>query len=144
MATDNVALVREFLAAIDEWDFEGMRERLHPDEFVYRIPYSPDWIPSELVGRDTYIEFASEWSGSIDGTENIHELELDTLAHDPATVVARYKVEFTLTATRYVYKNDLVCFFEVLDGRIAVFDERLNALPLTIAAGGSIEPPPAA
>jgi uncharacterized protein len=141
MATDNITLVREFLAALDEWDFDGMRERLHPDDFVYRIPYSPDWIPSELAGRDPYLDFAREWSGSIDGTENLHDIELDTLAGDPDTVIARYKNEFTISASGYLYKNDLIVIFKIVDGLIATFDERLDALPLVIASGGRIEAP---
>jgi ketosteroid isomerase-like protein len=141
MATDNITLVREFLAAIDEWDFDGMRERLHPDQFTYRIPYSPEWIPSELAGRDAYIEFARQWSGSIDGTENLHDIELDTLASDPDTVIATYKNEFTITASGYLYKNDLIVIFKIVDGLIATFDERLDAIPLVIASGGSVEGP---
>ena len=58
MATDNVTLVREFIAALDRWDFDAMRERLHPERFTYRIPYSPEWIPSELSGGDTSLDFA--------------------------------------------------------------------------------------
>lgn len=143
MTTDNITLVHEFLAALDEWDFDGMRERLHPDDFVYRIPYSPEWIPSELTGRDTYLEFAREWSGSIDGTENLHDIELDTLANDPDTVIARYKNEFRITASGYLYKNDLIVIFRIVAGLIAGFDERLDSIPLVIASGGSVEPPEA-
>lgn len=143
MATDNVTLVREFLAALDEWDFDAMRERLHPERFVYRIPYSPEWIPSELTGRDDYIEFAREWSGSIDGTENLHDIELDTLANDPDTVIARYKNEFTISASGYLYKNDLIVIFKIVDRLIATFDERLDSIPLVTASGGNVEPPPA-
>jgi uncharacterized protein len=141
MATDNVTLVREFLAALDEWDFDGMRERLHPDRFVYRIPYSPDWIPKELAGRDDYLAFAKEWSGSIDGTENLHDIVLDTLAGDPDTVIATYKNEFTISASGYLYKNDLIVIFKIVDGLIATFDERLDAIPLVIASGGSVVAP---
>jgi uncharacterized protein len=141
VATDNVTLVREFLAAIDEWDFDGMRARLHPDRFAYRIPYSPEWIPSELAGRDAYIEFAREWSGSIDGTENLHDIVLDTLANDPDTVIATYKNEFTISASGYLYKNDLIVIFKIVDGLIATFDERLDAIPLVIASGGSVVTP---
>jgi uncharacterized protein len=141
VATDNVTLVREFLAAIDEWDFDGMRARLHPDRFTYRIPYSPEWIPSELEGRDAYIEFAREWSGSIDGTENLHDIVLDTLASDPDTVIATYKNEFTISASGYLYKNDLIVIFKIVDGLIATFDERLDAIPLVIASGGSVVAP---
>lgn len=138
---ENIELVRGFLAAIDEWDFDGMRERLHPDDFVYRIPYSPDWIPSELVGREAYIGFASEWSNAIDGTENLHDLELDTLASDSDTVIATYKNEMLIRESGYQYKNDLICIFKIRDGLIVSFDERLDAIPLTIAAGGAIRPP---
>jgi uncharacterized protein len=141
VATDNVTLVREFLAAIDEWDFDGMRARLHPDRFTYRIPYSPEWIPSELEGRDAYIDFAREWSGSIDGTENLHDIVLDTLANDPDTVIATYKNEFTISASGYLYKNDLIVIFKIVDGLIATFDERLDAIPLVIASGGSVVAP---
>lgn len=140
---DNITLVREFLAAIDEWDFDGMRDRLHPDQFTYRMPYSPEWIPSELPGRDEYIEFARQWSGSIDGTENLHDIVLDTLTGDPDTVIATYKNEFTITASGYLYKNDLIVIFKIVDGLIASFDERLDAIPLLIASGGTITPPPA-
>lgn len=141
MATDNVTLVREFLAALDEWDFDGMRQRLHPDRFTYRIPYSPEWIPTELAGRDAYLDFAREWSGQVDGTENLHDIVLDTLANEPDTVIATYKNEFTISASGYLYKNDLIVIFKIVDGLIATFDERLDAIPLVIASGGSVEGP---
>jgi len=98
MANDNVTLVREFLAALDEWDFDGMRERLH-------------------------------------------DIVLDTLANDPGTVIATYKNEFTITASGYLYKNDLIVIFKIVDNLIATFDERLDAIPLVIASGGSVAAP---
>jgi hypothetical protein len=120
-----------------------MRERLHPTDFVYRIPYSPDWIPSELEGRDTYLKFAEEWSGAIDGTENLRHIEIDTLSNSPDTVIATYSNEMLIRESNYLYKNDLICIFRIRDDLIVEFDERLNALPLTVAAGGTISAPTA-
>jgi ketosteroid isomerase-like protein len=140
VANPNVAVVREFLAAIDAWDFDGMRERLHPTDFKYTLPYRPDWVPAELEGRETYLDFARQWSEAIEGGENLHEISVHALEDDPDTVVAFYKNEMTIVASGYHYKNDLVCTFTLRDGLIARFDERLDAIPLVLATGGSVSP----
>lgn len=137
----SVEIVRGFLAATDEWDFDGMRERLHPTEFTYTLPYRPPWVPGELTGRDTFLDFARQWSEAIDGSENLHDISLHALADDPDCVIAFYKNEMTVVASGFLYKNDLVCTFRLRDGLIVSFDERLDAVPLIEAMGGAVAPP---
>jgi len=141
MANPNVAVIRDFLAAIDAWDFDGMRERLHATDFRYSLPYKPDWVPGELEGREAYLDFARQWSEAIEGGENLHDISIHALEDDPNTVVAFYKNEMTLVASGYLYKNDLVCRFRLRDAVITEFEERLDTTPLVLATGGSISPP---
>ena len=138
----NIAAVRAFVDAINAWDFDGMRDALDPDDFVFRIPFRPEGFPAEIRGRDVYVSFAEDWSKQLEGSENLHDLVLDTLAGDPDQVVAFYKSDMRMK-TGEPYRNTYVGHFRLRDGRITQFDEYVDSIPLLLAAGGKVVDPPA-
>ena len=141
MAESAVELVTSFLEAMNLWDFPGMRARLHPEKFTFRMPYHPEWMPGELAGRDAYLAFAEEWSNAIDGTENLQEVDVHAFADEPGTVIARFRNSFELLESGFKYANDLVGVFTVEGKWITLFEERLNPIPLVLATGGEVLSP---
>ena len=66
-------------------------DRLSTDEVVFELPFRPPTFERETVGKEAYTEvLAQARDHMIDGSENLHDLELDTLASDPDTVIATY------------------------------------------------------
>jgi ketosteroid isomerase-like protein len=139
----NMQVVREYIDATNAWDFDKLRELVHPDEFEFRIPFRPEAFPGSIQGRDTFIGFVEDWSRQVDGSENLADLTIGTLAQDPSQVVTTYTSDMTIKATGHKYLNSYVGMFRVRDGKVTEFFEYLDSIPLLIAAGGSITYPEA-
>ena len=53
----NVALVRRFLEAInDSWNVDAMRD-LVSDDFLFMIPFAPDWFRVRREGKENALAF---------------------------------------------------------------------------------------
>jgi hypothetical protein len=56
----NVALVRRFIEAInDSWNVDVMRE-LVSDDFLFVIPFAPDWFRVRHEGKESALAFYLE------------------------------------------------------------------------------------
>ncbi len=139
----NMQTVREYVDAINAWDFDKWRELLDPDEFEFQIPFRPEVFPGKIVGRDQFMEFAMQWKDQIEGSENLDNLTLATLAQDPGVVIARYTSDMEMKANGHKYLNSYIGWFHLRNGRITRFSEYLDSIPLLIAAGGSVTYPQA-
>lgn len=140
-ADRNMQVVREYIDATNAWDFDKLRELIHPDEFQFRIPFRPEVFPGEIQGRDTFLGFAEEWSQQVDGSENLDNLEIGTIEQDPERVVTTFTSDMKIKATGHHYLNSYVGLFRVRDGKVVEFHEHLDSIPLLIAAGGSVTYP---
>ncbi len=136
----NLELVRRYTDALNEWDIETMRE-LSTEDVVFELPFRPPSFGRETVGRDAYMEvLAQARDHMIDGSENLHDLTLDTLAGEPDIVIATYKSDMLLrSGVRYV--NEYISRFVIRDGRVARFVEYYDPIKLFQSMGGSLVEP---
>lgn len=135
---DNIELVRRYTDALNSWDIETMRD-LSTEDVVFELPFRPPTFERETVGRTAYMEVLGQARDHmIDGSENLHDLTLDTLAGDPDVVIATYKSDMLLrSGTRYV--NEYISRFVCRDGQIARFVEYYDSIKLFTALGGSLQ-----
>lgn len=133
----NLDLVRAYTDALNKWDIETMRE-LSTEDVVFELPFRPPTFGRETVGRTAYMEvLAQARDHMIDGSENLHDLELDTLASNPDVVIATYKSDMLLrSGTRYA--NEYISRFICRDGKIARFVEYYDSIILFSALGGTL------
>lgn len=142
-ADRNIQVVREYIDATNAWDFDKLRELIDPDDFEFRIPFRPEVFPGSIKGREEFVGFVEDWSQQVEGSENLDDLTIGTLAQDPEQVVTTYTSDMTIKATGHKYLNSYVGMFRVRDGKVTEFFEYLDSIPLLIAAGGGVTYPPA-
>lgn len=131
----NIDLVRAYTDALNAWDIETMGS-LSTDDVVFELPFRPPTFERETVGKAAYMEVLEQARDHmIEGSENLHDLELDTLASDPDTVIATYKSDMTLRSG-VEYANEYISRFRIRDGKIARFTEYYDSIILFRALGG--------
>ncbi|GAA3515868.1 nuclear transport factor 2 family protein [Dietzia aurantiaca] len=135
----NQQIVRGYIDGINAWDFDGMREIMAPD-FVFEQMFAPPGMQKRYEGRDTLLEFQQSLTSLII-TENLHDLELDTLASDPGVVIATYRSDMELSDPDKSYTNDYICRFVVRDGLITHFQEYFDGCRLVTSFGGTVTEP---
>jgi uncharacterized protein len=135
----NLAVVQEYLDAINVWDFEKKQELLAEDA-VFEMPFAPPGFEARIEGRDEIIAFVKTVPSIIDA-ENLHEFRLETLHSDPGEVVATYKSDMVIKPTNLPYKNRYITRWTVRDGKIKYFAEYYDPIALVIALGGTVQAP---
>jgi hypothetical protein len=136
----NGEVVRRFIDAInDSWNVERMRE-LVTEDFVFTIPFAPDWFRVHHEGREEALAFLDRVRDLMD-PENLHDLEIDTYASDPGEVVSHYRSATRMKGTNVPYCNEYIGRFTVRDGKIASFAEYLDPIRFVLAIGGTVSPP---
>ena len=137
----NVRLVRRFIEAInDSWNVNVMRE-LVSDDFLFIIPFAPDWFQVRYEGKEKALEFLNSVRDLMD-PENLHDVRIDTCSGDPFDVIAEYKSATRIKATNLPYCNEYIGRFRIRDGKIMAFAEYLDPTRFVIAVGGAVVPPP--
>lgn len=134
----NMQTVREYLEAINAWDFDKKRELL-ADDAVQEMAYAPEPFERVFRGKETILAFVETIPALID-CENLHDFELDTLASDPGEVLCTYKSDMEIKPERRPYRNRYITRWTVRDGKIAYFGEYFDPIPLVVALGGRVEP----
>jgi ketosteroid isomerase-like protein len=133
---DNMDVVRQYIDAINAWDFDAKR-RLLAEDAVFEMPYAPEGFVKKIVGRDEIIAFVETVPSIIDA-ENLHDLHLETYHSDPGEIAAEYKSDMVIKPTGLEYRNSYVSRFTVRDGRITRFAEHYDPIPLVVALGGRV------
>jgi len=133
----NTDVVRQYIDAINAWDFDAKR-RLLAEDAVFEMPYAPDGFEKKIVGRDNIIAFVETVPSIIDA-ENLHDVRLETYHSDPGEIVAEYKSDMVIKPTGAEYRNTYVSRFTVRDGRITRFAEHYDPIRLVVALGGRVE-----
>ena len=139
LAKRNARLVRDYLEAINRWDFDAMKVMLHPD-VSYELPYAPEPFPRVTKGLDATIEFIRGIPEFID-TENLHDITVDHFASDPDELLAEYHSATRITTTGRDYRNNYVVRVTVRDGKIIRFAEYFDPIQLVTAMGGTVSIP---
>ncbi len=138
LAQQNITLLRRHLDAINAWDFDTMREILHPD-ISLELPFVVEPFPKVTKGIDAVMAFM-EGVPEFADAENLHDFSIHAFADNPNELVAEYRSDMTLKSGRE-YRNTYVVRATVKDGKLIRFREHFDAIPLLIAIGGSITIP---
>ena len=137
----NLDLVRRFIDAInDSWNIDALRA-LVSDDFVFEIPFAPDWFPVRFAGKEAALAFLDSVREIME-PENLHALRIDAYATDPGELIAQYRSDTRMLKTQLPYRNEYVARFTVRDGRITRFMEYLDPIRYVVAIGGKVDPPP--
>jgi ketosteroid isomerase-like protein len=134
----NMEIVREYLEAINAWDFDKKRELLAEDA-VQEMPFAPEPFEQVFRGRETILSFVETIPALID-SENLHDFWMDTLASDPGEVICTYKSDMEIKPKRTPYRNRYITRWTIRDEKITYFGEFYDPIPLLVALGGSVEP----
>jgi ketosteroid isomerase-like protein len=134
----NMEIVREYLDAINVWDFDKKRQLLADDAF-FEMAYAPEPFPRSFRGKEEILSFVETIPAIID-SENLHEIWMDTLANDPGEIVCTYKSDMEIKPEGRRYRNRYITRWTIRDGKIAYFGEFYDPIELVKALGGSVEP----
>ena len=133
----NMDVVRQYIDAINVWDFDAKRKLLAEDA-VFEMPFAPEGFEKRFVGRENIIAFVETVPSIIDA-ENLHDLRLETFHSDPGEILAQYKSDMVIKTTNAEYRNNYLSRFTVRDGQITYFAEYYDPIRLVIALGGSVQ-----
>ena len=135
----NVAIVREFLEALDRSDWDTMYDLLAADGFVFEMPYAPESLGRRIDGRDLFMDF-ERTVPQLFGDEHVHDLKVDTLLSDPNEVIAEHRVTIKLVSGGD-YENRCISRFSIRGGAISRFVEHFDPIQVVLALGGKVEMP---
>src|SRR5271166_176587 len=136
LRAENLDIVRQYIDAINVWDFDAKR-RLLAQDAVFEMPYAPEGFERKIVGRDNIIAFVQTVPSIIDA-ENLHDVRLETYSADPGEIVAEYKSDMVIKRMGAEYRNNYISRFTVRGGKITRFAEYYDPIRLLIALGGSV------
>jgi ketosteroid isomerase-like protein len=139
-AERNIALLGDYLEAINRWDFAAMEQMLHAD-IEYELPYAPPPFPRTTRGHAAVMAFLRALP-DFAAEANLCDIRIDAMAQDAAELVAEYRSEMKLMSGR-TYANRYLLRATVRDGRIARFTEHFDPIALVQALGGSVVLPSA-
>ena len=123
LRAENLDIVRQYIDAINVWDFDAKR-RLLAQDAVFEMPYAPEGFERKIVGRDAIIAFVETVPSIIDA-ENLHDVRLET--------------DMVIKPTNAEYRNVYVSRFTVRDGKITRFAEHYDPIRLVVALGGTVQ-----
>ena len=132
----NMAIVSQYIDAINRWDFDTKR-RLLADDAVFEMPFAPDGFERKFVGKDNILAFVETVPSMIDA-ENLHDVRLETVHSDPGEVIAEYRSDMVIKPTGRAYRNEYVSRFTVRNGQITRFAEYYDPIRLVVALGGDM------
>ncbi len=135
----NVATVREYLEALNNWNFDRMKAVMDED-FVFEFLFVAPGLQPRVEGREAMFEFQRPFAEIVE-SENLHDIELDTLHSDPNEVIASFKSDFTFVDRSRSYANDYFCRFSLRDGKVVRFQENFDTVRLVESFGGTIQSP---
>jgi hypothetical protein len=135
----NIGIVSDFMEALNAWDFPGM-EKLMAEDFTIEFLFPAPGLPKRIEGREKVLEFQRPFAEKTH-SENMHEIVYDTRHSDPNVVLVTCKGDFDFKEAGLSYKNDYICFFEVKDGQLLLFQENFDSVRLVEGFGGSVKSP---
>lgn len=133
----NMEIVREYIDAINAWDFAKKSELL-ADDAVLEMPFAPEPFSRRLEGRENIIAFVETIPPLIDA-ENLHDVWMDTLHGDPGEIVCTYKSDMEINPDKVPYRNNYITRWTVRDGKVTHFAEFYDGIELIKSLGGTVE-----
>ena len=130
--TDIVALAEEWLNILPAGDFDAFPGEVSPD-FVLRLPFVPEGVPSEFRGREiaqAALQGSAQSRGPLVFTDKVIRR-----TDDPELVVTTARTVATM-ANGNVYRNQYVMFTRIRGRVVIEHVEYLNPLAIMAAMAG--------
>jgi ketosteroid isomerase-like protein len=129
--SDILALARAWLEVMPEGHFDEFPGGI-ADDFVLRLPFVPEGIPSEFRGRETA---QAAIAGSARNRSPLVLRDLVIRAtDDPELILATARGEATMASGK-PYRNEYVILIRIREGTVIEHTEYLNPLAIIAAAG---------
>lgn len=136
MQQESIEIVRRFIMALDQWDFETI-DNLLTDNAVLEMPYAPEPVPKMISGRTNMVSFFQGLPAAWD-SPNFHDIEIATVGGDPNRLLATYKADTIVKMNGRNYKNSFVGLFALNDGKVSYMGEYYNPIAAIVAMGGEV------
>jgi ketosteroid isomerase-like protein len=133
-------VVERYFEIMNRLEIDALGD-LFADDVVFRLPFAPEPIPQETVGKAAVLEVYSGFP-SLVSPLGFHDIEIKPLAADGG-YVATYQSDCTMLPTGAPYRNRYIALFEVRDGKLAAFAEYFDPVVFLEALGTKIERSPA-
>jgi ketosteroid isomerase-like protein len=124
-------IVTKFLEAEAKQDVQGMAAVL-AENIVFEMPFALPGLPARVEGKGTVIEFLDRFLGSERGmftAWNIYNIRVYP-GGDPDLFFAELNGQGVVAQSGYQYRQTYIILFRVSDGRISLWREYLNPIPL--------------
>jgi ketosteroid isomerase-like protein len=128
---DVLALARAWLEVVPEGRFDEFPGGI-ADDFVLRLPFVPEGIPSEFRGRETA---RAALAGSARNRSPLVLSDLVIRATDDAELVLVTARGEATMASGKPYRNEYVILIRIREGTVMEHIEYLNPLAIMAAAG---------
>lgn len=131
MSSQNpVEVVTEFLRAFERFELDAMPP-LMDDQVRLLLPTAPAGVEREFVGKDAFTAFLDQvklvWKKL-----TLVTLEVHPFGDDPTRVLAEYSSNGQ-NVDGSVYENTYATLIQVQNGKITVFQEFFDPVPLANA-----------
>jgi uncharacterized protein len=136
MNTQNTGedVVTELLEAQKNQDVQGMADLL-AESISFEMPFAPPGLPDRVAGKDTVVKFLERFfdkqNGMFTGWD-VHNVRIYP-GSDPLLFFTEMEVRAVVAQSGYEYRQKYMILFRVSDGRISLWREYLNPIPLQAA-----------
>jgi len=128
----NVAVAMRHLDAIEMQDIRAYAANLAQD-FYQEIPFVDGTQPGRIGPREQAIAFAQHIWQQLGGTgSSLHVRMFDRTVHqtgDPDIIIVEYRGDVHVD-DNLVYANQYIALFHVRDGKLTLFREYTNPIPV--------------
>lgn len=128
---DLIELTTEWLAVLPEGNFDDFSGEVSPD-FVLRLPFVPDGVPSEFRGRDVaqaVLQASAKGRSPLVFTDKVIRR-----TDDPDLALTTARAEAVMASGR-PYRNEYIMLTRIRDGVVLEHVEYLNPLAIMAASG---------
>jgi uncharacterized protein len=124
-------IVSRFLKAEANQNVQGMADVLAED-IVFEMPFALPGLPDRVEGKRTVVEFLEQFLGNEHGMFtrwDLHNIRIYP-GGDPDLVFTELDGQGVVVKSGYQYRQKYFILFRVSDGRIKLWREYLNPIPL--------------
>lgn len=135
ISNQNKALFLRFFDAVNSWDFDALRELIHPD-VVFEMPYMADPQPKRIDGLTNLMVYLENVANFF-LEENLHNIVMNTFSEDPNELVAEFVSDMKLKSGKK-YTNIYIMRATVRDRKFVRICEYFDPIKGIQAMGGSV------
>jgi uncharacterized protein len=127
-------IVREFIGLVGGADIERMASFWSDESAVLEVPYAPPPWPTRIEGKKAVVDYMNGvhtvitgWSMGVDEIYDVGD----------GTVIVEMHGAGTVVATNKPYGQNYIAVMRVVDGKLQLWREYSNPLPVFEAFGDS-------